>query len=71
MTYFELATTINGLNMILDHHESSVRFSRKAELATIENAINAVNLLLNYLPHHDRQAVADLLAPFDGEQVAE
>lgn len=70
MTYFELATTINSLNMILEHHDSSVRLSRDSELATIENALNALNVLLNYLPDHGRQTVADLLAPFDSEEVA-
>jgi len=68
MTHLDIAQTINSLNMILDHHDSSVRLSRESELKTIEDAINAFNLLLTYLPKDDWNYINDLLTPVEVAQ---
>ena len=68
MTHLDLAQTINSLNLILDHHDSSVRLSREAELETMENSINAFHMLLKYLPEYDRNYIKDLLTPVEVTQ---
>ena len=67
MTHFEIATTINSLNMILDNHDKSVRLSRDSELETIENSLMAFNMLLNYLPIYDKNSILKLLESVEGE----
>lgn len=65
MTHFDIATTINNLNMILDNHDKSVRLTRDSELQTIENSLMAFNMLLNYLPIYDKNSILKLLEPVE------
>ena len=61
MTHFDLAQTIIGLSMIRDPEISSVRLSENSKLETIDEAIEAIEFLMHYLPRKDRNYINDLL----------